>query len=274
MLYGDGVFEGIRVYGGRIFQLAAHLERLQLSARAIGLDLPHSRERFDQIVCETAAATGLGDVYVRLVVTRGSGPLGVDPLSCTEPRTICIASQVEIYPPEQRARGVDLATSSLRRAAADVLDPRVKSLNYLNSVLAKREARLRGADEALILNARGQVAETAVANVFAICGGRLETPPLSDGALAGLTRARVPELAQALGIETVERSLTRVDLLSADEVFLTGTGVSLVVGVRSLDGDQVGLGVPGPLTQKLELAFAELVAREGVPLRSGSRAPG
>ena len=155
LLYGDGVFEGIRVYGGRVFQLAGHLERLRTSARAIGLELPHPPVRLRDIVFETVRAHGAADAYVRLLVTRGSGALGVDPSTCSEPRTLCIVDDVDIYPPEIRARGLDLVTVSVRRPAADALDPRVKSLNYLNNVLAKREASARGADEALVLDQRG-----------------------------------------------------------------------------------------------------------------------
>lgn len=271
LLYGDGVFEGIRVYTGRIFQLPQHLERMERSARAIGLELPHPPARLREIVCETASAFGKDEAYLRLLVTRGSGPLGVDPTACSEPRTICIAADAAIYSREQRARGLNLITASLRRPAADALDPRVKSLNYLNSVLAKREARLRGADEALILNAQGRVAEAAVANLFALRGGKLRTPSEDEGLLSGLTRARVPELASAQGVAVVEAPMERLELLAADEVFLTGTGVSGVVGVRSLDGHTLGNGEPGPVTRKLARAFSELVAREGVPLSGLSR---
>ncbi len=274
LLYGDGVFEGIRVYAGRVFQLPRHLERLRLSARAIGLELPYPLARLHAIVCETLSAFGRDDAYVRLLITRGSGPLGVDPTRCLEPRTICIAGEIEIYSPEKRARGLDLITASLRRPAADALDPGVKSLNYLNSVLAKRDARRRGADEALVLNAQGRVAEAAVANLFALRGRELRTPPPEEGLLAGLTRARVPELASAFGIDTVEAPLTHLDLFAADEVFLTGTGVSLVVGVRSLDGQPLAGEGPGPFTEKLSVAFSELVAREGIPVVGlGASAP-
>ena len=258
LLYGDGVFEGLRVYSGRVFLLERHLERLSVSARAIGLELPEAPLPLRDIVLQTVAAYGAGDAYVRLIVTRGEGALGVDPGTCPVPRVLCIVDRVELYSQELLRRGLDLVTVSVRRASADVLDPRVKSLNYLPSVLAKREAKLRGADEALLLNGAGHVAEAAVANVFAYRRGMLVTPPASDGALEGIVRGVVLELAASLGIPAEERTLDRVDLLGADEVFLTGSGARMVA-VRSLDGAEIGQGRPGPLTQKLTLAFEDRV---------------
>ncbi len=268
LLYGDGVFEGIRLAGGRVFRLDSHLARLRHSARAIGLELPGGVAGIRAIVLETACAFGRPDGYVRLLVTRGDGAMGVDPTRCLNPRVICIATEIELYPAEKLASGVDMVTVSVRRPAPDVLDPRVKSLNYLNSVLAKREARLRGADEALILNSAGMVAEAAVANVFAFRLGKLLTPPPTDGALEGVTRGSVLELALELGIPAEERSLTRMDLLSADEVFLSGTGAR-IVGVRSLDGAEIGTRTPGPITEKIAAAFGELVRRDGAPFLAG-----
>jgi branched-chain amino acid aminotransferase len=262
LLYGDGVFEGIRLAGGRVFRLDSHLDRLRHSARAIGLELPGGVTGIRAIVLETARAWGRPDGYVRLLVTRGDGAMGVDPTNCLHPRVICIATEIDLYPAEKLASGVEMVTVSVRRPAPDMLDPRVKSLNYLNSVLAKREARLRGADEALILNSAGMVAEAAVANVFAFRRGKLLTPPPTDGALEGVTRASVLELALGLGISAEERSLSRMDLLSADEVFLTGTGAR-IVAVRSLDGAEIGTRAPGPITEKLAAAFGELVRRDG-----------
>jgi branched-chain amino acid aminotransferase len=259
LLYGDGVFEGIRVYSGRVFKLATHLERLTVSAHAIGLELPYAVEEIAEIVTDTVRATGLDDAYVRLIVTRGDGALGVDPTTCGDPRLVCIVAAVELYPQNVLARGLDLVTVSMRRAPADVLDPRVKSLNYLTSALAKREARLRGADEALLLNTQGRVAEAAVANVFAWRHGVLLTPPAVDGALEGVTRRTILELAGQLGLPCSIESLGRIDLLGADEVFLTGTGAR-IVPVRSLDGVEIGAGRPGPVTAKLTAAFRDLVA--------------
>ncbi len=262
LLYGDGVFEGLRSYDGRVFRLARHLERLEVSARAIGLELPGGRGALAGIVRTTLAASGLDDAYIRLLVTRGSGPLGVDPTLCGPARVVCMVDHVSLYAPDVVRRGLDLVTVSVRRAPPDALDSRVKSLNYLVSVLAKREARLRGADEALLLNGAGLVAEAAVANLFVWRRGVLRTPPATDGALEGVTREAILELAGGLAIPAEERSLGRIDLLGADEVFLTGTGVQ-IVPVRSLDGVEIGSQRPGPLCAKLSAAFEELVrARE------------
>jgi len=257
-LYGDGIFEGLRVYGGRLFRLELHLARLEAGARAIGLALPGGVEGLRRIVLDTAHAFGASEAYGRLVVTRGEGPLGVDPTTCPTPRVICIMDQIRLYPAEILARGLDLVTVSGRRPPADVLDPRVKSLNYLNSALAKLEARRRGADEALILNLAGQVAEASAANVFVVRDGALWTPPASDGALEGITRRSILELAARLRIPAGERTLGRMDLFAAAEVFLTGTGAR-IVPVRSLDAATVGCKPPGPITRQLDAAFTELV---------------
>lgn len=258
LLYGDGLFEGIRIYGGRVFRLELHLARLAAGARAIGLTLPATAEQLREIVCETARAFGQREAYVRLLVTRGEGPLGVDPTPCRTPRVVCIVDAISLYPPEIRARGLDLATVSLRRPPADVLDPRVKSLNYLNSVLARLEAKRRGADEALILNLAGQIAEASVANVFVVRDGALATPSASDGALEGITRRSVLEIAARLGLRAAERSIGRADVFAADEVFLTGTGAR-IAAVRSLDGAAIGAGAPGPIVRRIDAAFTELV---------------
>jgi branched-chain amino acid aminotransferase len=262
LLYGDGVFEGIRVYGRRVFRLEDHLRRLRSSARAIGLAIPGA-DALEKIVLETARAHGADEAYLRLVVTRGEGALGVDPTSCPHPRLFCIVDDVRLYPIEKLARGIEMVTVSWRRPALDAVDPRVKSLNYLNSVLAKREARLRGADEALILNAAGRVAEAAVANVFRVREGALETPPPNEGALAGITRASVLELAAEEGIPAREATLSRVDLLDADEVFLTGTGAR-IVPVAALDGEPIGSGAR-PVTERLTAAFERFVGTRGTP---------
>ena len=262
LLYGDGVFEGIRVYGRGIFRLADHLERFEAGARAIGLELPGGAARAQKAVLGAARAYGRDEAYLRLVVTRGDGALGVDPTNCRSPRLFCIADAIRLYEPEKLERGIALVTSSLRRPPADVLDPRIKSLNYLNSVLAKREARLRGADEALILNAAGQIAEASVANVFAVRRGELLTPPATDGALEGVTRRSILELAARDGIPHREATLGRFDLFSADEVFLTGTGAR-IVPVATLDDQPTG--APGPVTRRLETAFSRLTTELGTP---------
>jgi len=262
LLYGDGIFEGLRVYGGRVFRLADHLRRLSTGARALGLELPGGVSAIEKIVLDTARAYGRPEAYVRLIVTRGEGELGVDPATCPRPRVICIVSAITLFPEEKLRSGLDLLTSSLRRPAADVLDPAVKSLNYLNSVLAKREARMRGADEALILNQQGMVAEAAVANVFMVRDGALRTPPVTDGALPGITRASVMELAEDAGLPVREATLGRADLFGADEVFLTGSGAR-IVPVARLDGQTIGQPGCFPITRQLSEAFVPFAKERG-----------
>lgn len=264
LLYGDGVFEGIRAFGRRVFRLDDHLARLRVSAAAIGMALPLDEAGLRDVVLATLRALGRDDAYVRLVVTRGEGALGVDPTTCPAPRVFCIAAEAAIFPAEKLAAGLDLVTASWRRPPPDVLDPRVKSLNYLNNALAKLEARRCGADEALLLNAAGTVAEASVANVFALRGRTLATPPPADGCLEGITRRTVLELAPALGLVAVERSLSRSDLLGADEVFLTGTGAG-IVPVRSLDGQAIGAGAPFATTERLRAGYRERTKELGVP---------
>ena len=264
LLYGDGVFEGIRIYGHRVFRLEDHLQRFETSAKALALKLPGGTAAVREIVLETARAFGADEAYVRLIATRGDGPLGIDPTQCPEPRLICIVDRIAVYPEEKRSAGIDLLTSSWRRPPADVLDPRVKSLNYLNNVMAKLEVKQRGGDEALLLNAAGAIAETSVANVFAVRDGDLLTPPSIDGALEGITRATVLELAASLEIPARTQSLGRFDLFAADEVFLTGSGAGLVP-VRSLDGRSIGAGGPGPVYEKLWSAFLAAAPGRGTP---------
>lgn len=264
-LYGDGVFEGMRVYSRRLFRFEDHLARLATGARCLGLTIPGGIESVRRIVFETVRAYARDDCYVRLIVSRGPGPLGVDPTQCADPRIVCIADQVSLYPEEKMRSGISLVTSSLRRPGSDVLDPRVKSLNYLNNALAKQEARRQGADEALLLNAAGHVAEASVANVFAVRDGELLTPPPSDGALEGITRRSVLELAREQGIPSRECSLGRFDLIAAEEVFLTGSGAR-IVPVGSLDGRTIGKGEAGPVTRRLWKAFDRYVRSTGVPI--------
>jgi branched-chain amino acid aminotransferase len=263
-LYGDGIFEGMRVWSGRLFRFEEHLARLSAGSRAIGLEIPGGLGAVREAVTQTVRAHGEADAYVRLIVTRGEGALGVDPTTCPQPRLLCIVDRVRIYPQEALLRGISLVTSSLRRPAGDALDPRVKSLNYLNNALAKREARLRGADEALLLGEGGRVAEASVANVFAVRRGALATPPASDGALEGIVRGSVLEIAAAEGIPAVERTLGRFDLFAADELFLTGSGAG-IVPVASLDGQPIGAG-PGPVTKHVRDAFERLARSTGTPM--------
>lgn len=262
LLYGDGLFEGIRVRAGRIFRLDQHLARLQLGARWLGLDLPFDGGQLARIVVDAVRAFGQKEAYVRLLVTRGVGPLGVDPSLCKQPTVVCIVAEISLYSAEQRAQGLTLLTSSYRRPNPDVQDVAVKTLNYLGSVLAKQEARKRGADEALLLNQSGRVAEASVANVFALRGRTLLTPPALDGCLEGINRALVLEIAPDLGLSAAERSLGRRDLLAADEVFLTGTGAG-VIGVRSLDGRAIGRGLTGEVTLELERRHRAISESEG-----------
>ncbi len=264
LLYGDGVFEGIRIYGRRVFRLEEHLRRFEAGAKALALELPGGTGAAREIVLETARAFDADEAYVRLIATRGDGPLGIDPSHCSKPRLICIVDRIAVYPERKRSAGLDLLTSSWRRPPADVLDPRVKSLNYLNNVMAKLEAKQRGGDEALLLNAAGAIAETSVANVFAVRGGDLLTPPSTDGALEGITRATVLEIAASLGIPARAQSLGRFDLFAADEVFLTGSGAGLVP-VRSLDGRSIGVGGPGPVYEKIRSVFLETAPGRGTP---------
>ena len=268
LLYGDGIFEGIRVYARCVFRLPDHLRRFASGARAIGLELPLDIGGISKIVLETARAFAADEAYLRLVATRGVGGLGVDPTSCHDPRIFCIAAHIDIFSPLQLKAGIGLATVSIRRPALDALDPRVKSLNYLNNALAKQEARLRGADEALVLNAAGRVAEASVANVFVVRSGALVTPPTTDGALDGITRDSVMQIGRGLGIEVREQSLSRIDLLRADEVFLTGSGAR-IVPVASLDGQPVGWddALPGdrPVTSRVIAAFPAFTRSHGTP---------
>jgi branched-chain amino acid aminotransferase len=265
LLYGDGIFEGIRIISGRVFRLDHHLERLAFGAKTLLLTLPYSLAEIREVVESTVRAFGQPEAYVRLIVTRGVGPLGVDPTTCPRGSLICICTTIKLFTEEQRERGLEMITSSYRRPTADVLDVRVKSLNYLNSVLPKLEARQRGADEALLLNPRGHIAEAAVANVFALRGRLLLTPPASDGCLEGINRGAVLELAPTLGLEVAERSLGRADLFLADEVFLTGSGAGLIT-VRSLDGRTLGLGQRGPVTTQLQALHRALAEREAPAL--------
>jgi branched-chain amino acid aminotransferase len=265
LLYGDGIFEGMRVINGRVFRIERHLDRLEFGARTLLLQLPHTRAEIRGIVEETVRAFGSPEAYVRLVVTRGVGPLGVDPTTCPRAQLFCIVATIKLFSEEQRERGLAMITSSYRRPSADVLDVRVKSLNYLGSVLAKLEARQQGADEALLLNQRGHIAEAAVANLFVLRGHVLATPPASDGCLEGINRGAVMQLAGKIGLTVEERSLGRADVFAADEIFLTGSGAG-IVAVRALDGRQLGSGKQGPVTARLVELHRALGESEGSSL--------
>ncbi|HMI91357.1 MAG TPA: aminotransferase class IV [Polyangiales bacterium] len=264
LLYGDGIFEGMRATNGRIFKLDAHLARLSYGARALHLALPGGLPALRSVAEQTLAAFGDPDAYVRLIVTRGDGALGVDPTTCPRPRVICLADRIALFSDEKRRAGLALITSSWRRPASDALDPRIKSLNYLNNVLAKGEAKRQGADDALLLNAQGGVAEASVANVFVVQRGALLTPPTTDGCLDGITRASVLECARALGIVCGERTLGRMDLFAADEVFLTGTGAGMV-RVASLDGESIGEPDQHPISDRLMAAYERMRQAPSAP---------
>jgi branched-chain amino acid aminotransferase len=265
LLYGDGVFEGIRVYGGKIFRLEQHLDRLFASAKAIMLQIPMTRQELVEACCETCARNKLQDGYIRLVVTRGVGNLGLDPFRCRKPSVFIIADKIELYPEEVYRKGIELITASTQRVNVAAISPSIKSLNYLNNILAKIEAIHAGTIEAVMLNSAGYVAECTGDNLFIVRGGRLETPPVSDGALVGITRAVILELAAKLKLTASETHLTRYDLMTADECFLTGTAAE-IVPVAAIDCRPIGSGKPGPLTLKLMSEFRKLTCSEGTPI--------
>jgi branched-chain amino acid aminotransferase len=260
LLYGDGVFEGIRFYDGVPFRLHAHLLRLQQSARALHLDMPYDLQELAQAVCQTALATQEQDGYLRLVVTRGEGALGIDPRTCRQGTVFILADRLQIASDKARNAGASLIVATTRRLSADELDPRIKSLNYLNQKLARLEANHAGADEAIMLNRNGFVAEATVANLFIVVDGKLLTPPVLDGALDGITRQVVMELAGNEGIDCREQSLAVYDLHNADECFLTGTGAELIP-VAQIQGLCVGSG-ERPVYDRLQQAFRALVRTE------------
>ncbi len=265
LLYGDGVFEGIRLYGGCVFRLEEHLERLEYSAKAILLELPLSRKELSDIVCETCRRNGLTDGYIRLIVTRGKGNLGLSPAGCDHPTVIVIADTIALYPAEYYEKGLDIVTVPTRRINPAALNPAVKSLNYLNNVLARIEASQHGAPEAIMLNDQGFVAECTGDNIFMLSKGRLYTPDPSCGALKGITRDAVFDIARDLDVPLVEGNLTRYDFWTAEECFLTGTAAEVVPVVR-IDGRAVGDGRPGALTQRFIDDFRDRVRREGTRL--------
>ncbi|MBI4396198.1 MAG: branched-chain-amino-acid transaminase [Elusimicrobia bacterium] len=264
-LYGDGVFEGIRAYNGRVFRLQEHMDRLYRSARAIILDIKMSPEDLIQKVLETLRANQLRDAYVRLVVSRGTGDLGLDPRKCPEPTIIIIADKIALYPEECYSVGLDVVTVSTRRNSSQALSPNIKALNYLNNILAKIEANLVGVREAIMLNLEGFVAECTGDNIFYIKGDRLITPPTTAGALDGITRNCVMELAPSLGLKAEEKLFTPYDLYTAEESFLTGTAAEVIPVIR-IDSRTIGSGKPGAKTQKLIRAFRDLTQKEGVPI--------
>jgi branched-chain amino acid aminotransferase len=270
LLYGDGVFEGIRAYGGRVFRLEEHLERLFDSAKAIRLTIPLTLEELTNAVLECCRTNSLWDGYIRLVVTRGKGDLGLNPASCPKPTLFIIADAIRLYPPSVYERGLRLHTAAVRRVSSEALEPAIKSLNYLNNILAKMEASASGSDESLLLNEQGCVAECTADNIFVFKHGELATPPVSAGVLPGITRREILRLAREEGIPAVERNMTRYDLFVADEVFLTGTGAE-IIPVVEIDGRTVATGKPGSLTQRLLLRFRALTRSTGPLIYSSGR---
>ncbi len=260
LLYGDGVFEGIRVYAGKVFRLREHIERLYDSARAVYLEIPLTRAQLAEAVESTVRANAKQEGYIRLVVTRGAGSLGLDPRKTSDPQVIIIVDDIVMYPQELYENGMEIVTAATIRNHPNALNPRIKSLNYLNNIMAKVEGVRAGCHEALMLNIQGEVAECTGDNVFLVKHGVLKTPPLDAGILEGVTRNAVMELARAAGIPVQEPPLTRHDVYTADECFLTGTAAE-VIPIVKVDGRPIGTGKPGPITRQLREAFHQLTRR-------------
>src|ERR1041384_4121709 len=265
LLYGDGIFEGIRAYNGRVFKLKEHIDRLFCSAKSIMLEIPISHADLMTAVVETCRRNKLLEAYIRLVVTRGVGTLGLNPNRCKNPSVIIIAGKIQLYPQEYYEQGMAIVTVPTVRNLHSALNPAIKSLNYLNNILAKIEANQAGCEEAILLNADGDVAECTADNVFVVKEGQLFTPPLSAGALYGITRRTGIELAEGAGYKVSEPNLTRYDLFNADECFITGTGAEMVPVVK-IDGRVIGNGKPGPVTEQLVARYHALTKVSGEPI--------
>jgi branched-chain amino acid aminotransferase len=257
LLYGDGIFEGLRAYGGKVFRLREHVTRLYESAKAIWLTIPISPDQMCDAVNDAVRINKIADGYIRLVVTRGAGTLGLDPNRCSNPQVIIIADAISLYPQELYEKGLEIVTVSVQRVHPAALNPRIKSLNYLNNILAKIEGLQAGCIEALMLNHKGEVAECTGDNIFIVRHGELCTPPLEAGILEGVTRNAVIELARAAGIAVHESPMTKHDVYIADECFLTGTAAELIPVVK-VDSRSIGDGKPGPITRDLEKRFKKL----------------
>jgi branched-chain amino acid aminotransferase len=260
LLYGDGVFEGIRSYSGKVFRMQEHLDRLWNSAKAIWLQIPISKAEMAKAIEDTLAVNGITDGYIRVVVTRGAGTLGLDPNRCSDPQVIIITDRIALYPEELYQKGLEIVTVSTQRNHPAALSPRIKSLNYLNNILAKIEGLQAGCIEALMLNNKGEVAECTGDNIFLVRAGRLMTPPLEAGVLEGVTRDAVIELACEAGVPVAETPFTRHDVYIADECFLTGTAAE-VIPVVKVDSRMIGDGKPGPITKDLIRRFHELTRK-------------
>ena len=265
LLYGDGVFEGIRSYNGRVFKLDEHLERLYDSAKSIMLQIPIPIETMKETVLETLRRNHLREAYIRLVITRGVGDLGLDPDKCPKPSIIIIADKIALYPQKFYEEGLEIVTASVRRNYSEAINPRIKSLNYLNNILAKIEGKQSGAEEVLMLNAEGYVVECSGDNIFWVKNEVLVTPPVHIGILEGVTRNSVIDLARDAGMRVEERVFTRHDLYIADECFLTGTAAE-VIPVVKIDRRAIGDGQPGKITEKLIAAFRQFAHSCGTPI--------
>lgn len=265
LLYGDGIFEGIRIYHGRVFKLKEHIDRLFYSAKAILLNMPMTHAELMAATVETCRKNKLRDGYIRLVVTRGVGNLGLNPNKCKKASVIIIADKIQLYPEEYYQKGLVIITVPTTRNLHSALNPAIKSLNYLNNILAKIEANNAGCEEAIMLNSEGFVAECTGDNVFIVKSGELLTPPLSAGALYGITRGTVMDIARETGLKVSEPTLTRYDLFNADECFLTGTGAEIVPVVK-IDGRVIGSGKPGKITRMLEERYHALTKVSGEPI--------
>jgi branched-chain amino acid aminotransferase len=265
LLYGDGIFEGIRAYNGRVFKLKEHIDRLFYSAKSILLNIPMSHSELMRATVETCRRNKIRDGYIRLVVTRGVGTLGLNPNRCKNPSVIIIADKIQLYPPAFYQRGLDIVTVPTVRNLHSAVNPAIKSLNYLNNILAKIEANNAGCEEAIMLNAEGFVSECTGDNVFIVKENLLQTPPLSAGALYGITRRVVMQIGIEGGLSVSEPNLTRHDLFNADECFLTGTGAELIPVVK-IDGRVIGSGKPGAITKKLVAQYRALTKASGEPI--------
>ncbi|HEV3100163.1 MAG TPA: branched-chain-amino-acid transaminase [Candidatus Udaeobacter sp.] len=265
LLYGDGIFEGIRFYNGRVFRLEEHLHRLWDSARSICLEVPMTMRNMTDAVLETIRQNHLRDGYIRLLVTRGIGNLGLNPTQCKSPSVIIIAATIALYHEDFYRKGLTIVTCATRRSNPAALNPAVKSLNYLNNVMARVEANLAGADEALMLNDAGNVAECTADNVFIVKHDQIFTPPVAAGALRGITRSVVFEIGAELGVKVRETDITRHDVFVADECFLTGTAAEIVPVVKA-DGRPIGNGKPGPITARIIARFRQVTRETGTPI--------
>lgn len=262
LLYGDGVFEGIRSYNGLVFKLDEHIDRLYESAHTLMMDIGLTKKEMEKAVIQTLQANGLSDAYIRLVVTRGVGDLGLDPRKCKKTTTFIIADKISLYPREYYDKGLQIVTVATIRNHTEALNPQLKTLNYLNNILAKIEAINAGVNEALLLNAQGYVTECTGENVFYIKDKQLVTPPPYVGILKGITRAVAMRLGDELGLEVKEDVFTRHDLYTAEEVFLTGTAAE-IVPISKIDNRTIGEGKPGPWTKKLMAEFQKITSKEG-----------